>query len=68
MITIGGARFTVAQAAAEECTYLLSHNSENFYSTGGVGRVDVVTTPDCSWVARTTEDWIAVIAGDRGVG
>ena len=67
-INVGGSTFTIRQAEAQVCDARISPTSENFYMIGGVGRIRVNTTDDCSWTAISTVDWISIQGGDKGVG
>jgi hypothetical protein len=67
-VRVAGQTVILEQAEATECEYRLSDNSESFYSQGGVGRVRVFTSRDCTWTAVSTVPWITLNSGDTGVG
>ena len=67
-LNIGGTEVTVVQAPATDCEYEISPASENFFSQGGVGRINVDTRADCAWSAATAETWISVTGPENGTG
>jgi len=54
-ITVGGQTFTVTQAAAVACTYLITPTSYNMAALGGSSSITVtVTGASCSWTASVS--------------
>lgn len=50
------------------CTYSLSPPSLALGAEGGTVAVAVATAPGCSWTARSSADWLVVVAGRSGTG
>ncbi|HUK90382.1 MAG TPA: BACON domain-containing protein, partial [Blastocatellia bacterium] len=50
------------------CSIGLSAPSQSFGYSGGVGTVNVIATPLCSWSVSVSDTWIAVTDGAGGTG
>ncbi len=66
-LNIAGKQVIVVQEAATGCEYEISPASENFHMEGGVGRINVSTSENCGWTARSNVDWI-FLTSDSGTG
>jgi hypothetical protein len=66
-VTIAGAVVTVTQAGVG-CTYTLSATSFQFAKTEGIGSVNVVTSPACSWTAKSNASWLTANLTAAGTG
>lgn len=72
-ITIGTRTFTIAQAGASGCIFVLSPSRFTFTSDGGDGGVSVTTQPGCIWSATASTSpihgsWINISPGATGTG
>ena len=68
-ITIAGQTFTVMQAGAVSCTYLLSASSQNVVAGGGSGSVGVSAPVGCAWNAASNDpSFLTVTSGSNGSG
>lgn len=70
-LTVAGQIVTVSQEAApasSSCTYVLSSTALSVPSTGGVVQVQVTTTADCGWTARSNTGWMKASGGGTGAG
>ncbi|HXU35479.1 MAG TPA: LamG-like jellyroll fold domain-containing protein, partial [Blastocatellia bacterium] len=53
----------------EDCSYSLSHNTENFSATGGMSSINVLTGTGCTWTAVSNNpSFITVTSGSSGSG
>jgi len=67
-ITVGGAAFTVDQAAAT-CSFELGATGAAMAAAGGDGDVGVTANiPDCEWEAVSNAAWITISDGASGTG
>lgn len=72
-ITVGTRTFTISQAGASGCIFVLSPSSFTFPSDGGDGSVSVTTQPGCIWSATASTSpihgsWINISSGATGTG
>jgi hypothetical protein len=58
-LTLAGKTFTVSQDGTS-CPYSLSPESQSFDFSGGSGVVNVNSSTDCSWTARSNVRWIVL--------
>jgi uncharacterized protein (TIGR03437 family) len=66
-LSIGGATFTVTQAAAT-CAYTFSPASQHFEASGANASVDVTTAGYCAWTATSNAGWLTITSGSGGLG
>jgi hypothetical protein len=71
--TVAGVTISITEAAAPAatppaCTFTLSGTSFSLPSTGGTIQVEVTTTPECSWNARSNAGWLKVSGAATGPG
>lgn len=62
-ITVGNARFTVTQAAAN-CSLSISPTSAQVLRTAGTGTIRVVS--NCAWTASSNAPWLRIASGASG--
>ena len=54
--------------AGPGCAFTLSTNIQSFGYSGGTGAVIVAATPQCSWSAAVSDNWVAITSGASGSG
>lgn len=68
-MTVAGQTFTVNQAGATACKFLLGRKTARFKASGGPAIVRVITRPDdCDWTAVSNDPFITITAGASGTG
>jgi hypothetical protein len=74
-VVIAGNRFEVTQSStlgppppAPGCTYTLLPVSAQVVAAGGDGSVSLTTGGECTWVAISSEPWLAVTSETSGTG
>jgi hypothetical protein len=50
------------------CEVSVKHDDFKIKERGGVERVDVKASRDCSWAAESSESWIRILSGANGTG
>jgi hypothetical protein len=67
--TIAGRTLTITQAAVAACEYRVSPREMKVDDRQRrFARIEVDTSPGCSWTAVSNVDWISVINGSSGTG
>jgi Putative binding domain, N-terminal/Viral BACON domain len=67
-VTVANLTVTVNQAAAA-CSFAVSPTSASIGAAGGTPpRIDVKTSPACSWTASSNVNWIAIVTGASDTG
>lgn len=67
-INVAGRTFTISQAGATSCIFVVSPADFSVISDGGSGTVNVTTQPGCIWFASSNADWISITSGATGTG
>lgn len=67
-LTIAGQTFTVSQAAAPACTYVLSATSVSVGSAASGGSFNVMVAFGCPWTATPNAAWISTSSTGNGNG
>jgi uncharacterized protein (TIGR03437 family) len=67
-LTIAGQTFTVTQAEAAGCMYVIWTGSQSFPASGGEATVVVSAPGGCTWTATSNADWITISSGASGSG
>lgn len=67
-VTVANLTVTVNQAAAA-CSFAVSPTNASIGAAGGTPpRIDVKTSPACSWTASSNVNWIAIVTGASDTG
>ena len=67
-MTIAGQTFTVNQAGAAACTFVIAPTQTAVARGGGGGNVTVTTGAGCAWTATSNAAWITITSGASGNG
>jgi hypothetical protein len=67
-ITVGTQTFVATQAGTSTCSYSVRPVEVRACEIGGERAVTVETAAGCGWTASTTASWIAISAGQTGLG
>lgn len=65
VVTIRGARLTIAQASG--CTYTIAPSGQDVPATGGAGAFSIGTAAGCPWRATTVAEWMT-LSDSSGTG
>jgi hypothetical protein len=57
-----------AGGAPDSCAYVLNPSSAIFSSAGGKGNVQLLTTEQCAWEAKSSVTWITISSQVVGIG
>ncbi|MFN0087469.1 MAG: BACON domain-containing protein [Blastocatellia bacterium] len=58
----------VGKESMQNCSLILSANTQTFPVSGGGGTVTVTGAPGCAWTAASNETWITINSGSSGSG
>ena len=67
-MTIAGNTFTVTQAGAGVCTFVLSATEASPTAAGGASTVGVTAAHGCAWTAASNDGFITITGGSSGSG
>src|ERR1019366_5560758 len=67
-MTIAGNTFTVTQAGAGACTFVLSATEASPTAAGGASTVGVTAAHGCAWTAASNDGFIIITSGSSGSG
>ena len=67
-MTIAGETFTVTQAGAGACTFVLSATEASPTAAGGASTVGVTAAHGCAWTAASNDGFITITSGSSGSG
>jgi uncharacterized repeat protein (TIGR03803 family) len=67
-MTIAGNTFTVTQAGAGACTFVLSATEASPTAAGGASTVGVTAAHGCAWTAASNDGFITITSGSSGSG